>query len=428
MRKASIENINSVQRRVRVELGADTVSQAFDHAFKAIQRKAQIQGFRPGKAPLQMIKKFYGSKAAYEVLDQLIRDNLFAALEENQVRPIAQPVLETLEQLPTAGKDYSFSAVVDILPQITLPEYKGVKVTTKPVTVAEADVDRELDMLRRRQANMRATEAGTPANKGHIATLSHTATHHDQPVEAFTAKGFKVELGNDQLFEALESAVYGMKVGENKLVHVNLPADYPEKDLAGQHLHFDLHLDDLQELVLPELNDEFAKDVGAESLTQLREQVQKNLNDNSSKLKRQNLETAIMDQLLMKSDFDVPPVMVDQAIDSMIDGLQWPDQKERELAKKDDEFRVRFRDNAKRQTKNTLLLMEIVKNENLEVTDADVDSHLSNMMGGAGAAAADNPQMAQLKQMLGSRLRERLIFEKALNFLIDHADITEAKI
>lgn len=427
MRKASVENINSVQRRVKIELGADTVSQAFDSAFKQIQRKAQIQGFRPGKAPLQMIKKFYGNKAAYEVLDQLIKDNLFAALEENKLRPIAQPVLEQLETLPASGKDYSFTAVVDILPEIKLPEYKGVAVTAKPIKVGPSDVEKELEMLRKRQANMKTADAGTVANAGHVATLSHTATHHGKAIEAFNAKKFQVELGSEQLFDALEKAVYGMKVGENKMVHVDLPADYPEKELAGQHLHFDLHLDALQELVLPELNDEFAKDIGAESVEKLREQVQKSLEDNTTKLKRQNLETAIMDQLLSKSDFDVPPAMVDQVIDSMIDGLQWPDPKEKEAAKKDDEFRRRFRDNAKRQAKNTLLLMEIVKNENLQVTDADVDSHISTMMGNAPGMTSDNPQMAQLRQMLGSRLRERLIFEKALNFLIDNAKITEAK-
>lgn len=420
--KSTVEKLNPVQYRVHVEVSPEEVDQAFDKAYRNLQKKAKIQGFRPGKAPVNIIRKLYGASVSSDVAESLINTHLFSALNEQTIRPIASPVVETREA-PTNGRNFAFSAVVDILPELEISDYKGLAVQADKYSVKDETVERELQLLRRRQARTRPIEDGQPAAKGHVAAISHTAALDGQELPQLTVDHMTVALGENEIFEDLEAAIIGMKVGETKAARIAVPTTYGDPAIAGKTLDFSIQLKDLKNLDLPALDDEFAKDLDLEGLDQLKTNIREHLEQRAQDMSRQKLEGAILDQIIDKHPFEVPPAMVDQVIDSMIQEMQHPSEQERTKALADKALRDEFLESAKRRTQNTLVLWHVNQKEQLALTEDEVKQRVDGVLASSGIQ--DPKQLTRLRQNLDARVRENLIFEKAMNFLIDHAQVTE---
>lgn len=417
---ATVEQINSVQHRVKVEITVEAVNAAFDEVYRRLQKKAKIQGFRPGKAPLNMIKKLYGATVANEVGEKLVNGHLFDVLRDKDIRPVASPVLESSD-IPALDKVYHFSAVVDVMPKVELTGYAGLAINCDKYEVKEETVTREIDYLRRRHAKTRALDAGTPAAKNHLVTLSHTAVMDGQPVANMDVKDMSVALGHNELLPELEVVLMGMKAGDKKTAPVTLPTTYGDKDLAGKTITFDIELKDVQEMVLPEADGEFAKDVGFDSAEAMTKNIRDHLQSRAESMRRQKLESSLLDKLLEKNDFEVPPSMVDTVIDSMIKELDWQKKEQAQQALHNEEIRKNFRATARRKAQNTLILWQVAQQEKIEVTDEDIKSHIAKMM----PAGTDQAQIDSMATKMASRLRENLLFEKAMDFLIKSAKITD---
>jgi trigger factor len=240
----------------------------------------------------------------------------------------------------------------------------------------------------------------------------------------FTFDSVPLELGKNQLLPEMEEAVIGLKVGEEKQADITIPEHFHDKDLVGQKVSCTIKLEGLQEQVLPEANDELAKDMGLDSLDALKTSIRDNLERQAEQQKRNQLEGELLQQLSDKNEFEVPPSMVDQVIDSMFQEMDFKSDDERERAKKNPEQRQALRDSAKQRAKNTLILSEIIKAESLEVTDDDLDQYVRDMISGAGQQDIDENMVAQLKQSLGQQAKESLLFRKAIDFVIDSAEVT----
>lgn len=419
---SAVEQINPVQYRVRVEVPVTNVNAAFDAAYRKLQKKAKIQGFRPGKAPLGMIKKLYGASVNAEVHESLINTHLFPALNEQALRPIASPVIESGET-PRHDQVFKFSAVIDTLPKLDFSDYKAVPVTAEAYSVKDATVAREIAMLTRRAAKTRAVDDGTVAASGLLAGVTHRASLDGIDVPAMHVQAMTIALGNNELFDGLEKEIIGMKIGETKQAQVTLPDDYGDAEIAGKTLDFSITLDDLKHLDIPVLDDEFAKDIDFESADDLKAKIREHLEARAKDMGRQKLEGAILDKILAKHDFDVPPAMVDQVIDSLIQDLQHPNEESRKQALADEGMREHFRQTARRRTQNTLVLWHVTQKEQLQVTEEELATRLDQTLGGMGIR--DPKQIAAARRNLEARLRESMIFEKAMDFLIDNAEITE---
>ena len=420
--KSTVEQINPVQYRVQVEVTSDEVNQAFESVFRRIQKKARIQGFRPGKAPLGMIRKLYSAQVAQEVHESLVNKHLSSALSEQTIRPIASPVLEASD-VPTIDRDFVFKAVVDILPKLEFDDYKGLAVATESFKVTDVTLENELTKLRRAHARTRPAEATEGAAKDMVATLSHKATLDGAPVPSMDVTNMNVTLGNKELYEGLESHVLGMKAGETKTATVTLPGDYAEADLAGKSLVFELSVSALQHLDLPALDDEFAKDLDIESADVLRQRVKENLENQAKDMSRQKLETAILDKVLEKHSFEVPPALVDQVIDSMISEFQFRSDTDRQSAMRNKDVRDRLLPGARRRTQNTLVLWHVSQKESISVTDEEVEKEVTEAIKSFGKLDASS--IANVKANLSMRVRENLLFEKAMNVLVENAKIEE---
>ncbi|HET9240943.1 MAG TPA: trigger factor [Oligoflexus sp.] len=424
--KALVEEVNTVQRRIKVELSAVDVKSAFDSVYRKLQQKARINGFRPGKAPMNVIRKMYGSSIAYDVADQLVRNHLFSAIEQQSLRPIAAPVLETMD-LPKEDNDYSFSALVDILPALKIEGYKGLNLEASTSEVSDADVERELEMIQRRHAKTKDAEEGTAAGANHLVTISQKAKVDGEEFPEFTFESVPVELGKKYLLPELEDALTGMKAGEEKELSIQVPEHVNDKSKVGKTAQCTVKLEKVVEILLPEINDELAKDMGVDSLDALKTNIRDRLQRQAEGAKRSQLETAIFDQLSASNNFEVPPSMVDQVIDSMFDEMEFQNDAQRKAAKSNEDERKRLRDTAKQRAKNTLILSEIIKSESIQVNDDDFDSYVKELVGGAQAGKElDAKLIESIKASMGPHARESLLFKKALDFVIDNAKVTES--
>jgi trigger factor len=214
-----------------------------------------------------------------------------------------------------------------------------------------------------------------------------------------------------------------MKAGETKTATVTLPSDYADADLAGKSLVFELNVSALQHLDLPALDDEFAKDLEIESADALRQRVKENLESQAKDMSRQKLETAILDKILEKHSFEVPPALVDQVIDSMINEFQLRSDADRQAALRNKDLRDRLLPGARRRTQNTLVLWHVSQKENIAVTDEEVDAEVLEAVKSFGKLDANS--LANVKANLSMRVRENLLFEKAMNVLVENAKVEE---
>ena len=421
----TVEEINSVQRRVKVSVAPNLVSKAFDDAYRNIQKKAKLQGFRPGKAPITLIKKLYGDSVRGEVVESLINKHLFEVLREKKINPVTSPVVEKIEEI-SADKEFAFSAIVDVMPEITVKDYKGLKLTADKYEVKDDAINREIDFLRRRNAKTKSLTADVKAGSGHLASIGHKVYHEGNLIENMDVEEFQVALGFKEIFADLENAIMGMSVGETKKANITLPAEYNDPALAGKPVEFEITLKSLQELAMPAVDDEFAKDVGFETADKLKESIQSQLHKHGDKMRRQKLEGQIMTELRQRNNFDVPPSMVDQVIDSMIMELNVPDEKEKKKLLKNEDLRKSFRDTAKTKAQNTLMLWRIAQDEKIEVTDDAIRAHVKENM--PGVDTWEEKKLDDLVRSLRPRLQDNLVFEMALDYVIANSKITETAV
>ncbi len=425
--KALVEEVNTVQRRIRVEVSSGDVKSAFDSVYRNLQKKARINGFRPGKAPLTVIRKLYGQSVAYDVVEQLVSRHLSSAIEKESIRPIATPVLETVD-LPKEDADYTFSVLVDVMPPLKIEGYKGLELSCKVVTVGDAEVEREIEFVQRRHAKTREADAGATAAPGQIVKISQKATIDNEVFDEFTFDDVPVELGKKYLLPELEEGLVGMKVGDEKTLEITIPDHIQDKSKIGMKAQAAVRVEGIMEMTLPEVNDELAKDMGLDTLDALKKSIRDRLDRQADSYRRNQLETEIFRQLSSKNQFEVPPSMVDQVIDSIFDEMEFESDKDRKAAKASREQRARLLDTAKERAKNTLILSEVIKNEKVEVNDDDFDAYVRDLITGSNLSQnLDAKLVDSIKASMGPHARESLLFKKALDFVIEHAKITETK-
>jgi trigger factor len=343
-------------------------------------------------------------------------------LKEKKINPIAAPVVENMD-MPSTDKDFNFSAIVDVMPEIAIKDWKDLDLKADKYEVKPESMTRELDFLRRRHAKTKNLESGTKASAGHLASIGHKVYQNGNLIENMDVEEFPVALGFKEIFADLENAILGMKVGDLKKTTITLPSDYNDPNLAGKPVEFEISLKNLQELSMPELNDDFAKDVGFDSVATLQAEINKQLEKRGSQLRKQKLEAVIMDELRKRNNFEVPPSMVDQVIDSMIMELNIGDEKEKKKLLRNDDVRKSFRDTAKTKAQNTLILWRIAQDEKLEVSDDHVRSHIVENV--PGSEKWDEKKLADFIKQVKPRVQESLVFEMALNHIIAKAKLTE---
>jgi len=427
MHATKVESLNTVQSRVTVTVPVETVMAAFTKVALKIQKKAKMNGFRPGKAPLPLIRKAYKESIQYEVSDALIRDTLHEALTQEKMYPIAPPFVDQAT-MPDEGTAYQFSAVVDLMPTLPIDDsIKHMAVAYTEFKTDEGSVEREVLAMAKRHAKKTPVAETESAQDHHWVTLSRMGSLQGQPLPHWDGKAFSVELGVDEIHPPeLTAAIQGMKVGEEKTVDVTLPASFGDGDLAGKTLQFQVQVREIATLQIPTLDDEWAKDLHFTSLEDVREKISRELEAHVKKMTLDSIHEAMMSSISKKFTFEVPPSMVDRMIDQQIDDSRLPDA-EKKTAKTNEDLRKSLRPDASRQIRNSLVLHEVSKREKLEVTEEELEKNFQEKF---ASLVNDHPtEEAKIRKYLESQkegIRENLLIAKIMDVLLREAVITKS--
>lgn len=426
--QVTVETINPVIKKVSIEIPAERVDAEIEKSYAGIQKRAKLQGFRPGKAPLQLIKRTYSDSMRDEVMRRFYEQTLFKALDEHKIEPVDSPTIESdvLEQ----GSPFKYSAVVEIMPEILLGTYTGLAVSKEKFILNPENIEGEIKRMQENMAQLIPMDEGAAVETGHIVSLDYDFSVDGFPEESNNAQDTELEVGAQKMPAGFEEQLVGMKCGDAKIIRITLPEGYRNNEAAGKEGVFAVTLKEIKRKELPELDDEFAQQFGEyETMDQLRAKMIEYMEKQESDRIENELKERVIQALIEKNPLDVPQSMVKRQLDHMLENLKNRLKGQRmsiEMMGLDEEgFRLRFRDSAEDKVKGGLLLMALVDKENISVSDEDLTERYELI-------AAGNPDMlGRIKEYYSSNknAQHSLISEikedKAIRFLLDNAVITE---
>lgn len=368
--QVNVEKLSPVLLEFQVEVPAERVRSEVDKAYTALQRTARVKGFRPGKAPRQVLAHLYGGRIHADVAQRLVDATLNQALADKQVQPLSQPAIAPAELRPDDA--FSYKARFEVRPEIAEVKWEGFEVKRPSTTPTDEMIDAEIAALRREHSTLQAPEPERPAAKGDMATLAFTLEVGGALRDA-KEQEIETELGSGQVFKEIEDALIGMSPGQTKDVAVTFSEHHTNPELRGKDAIFHITLKDVKERIFPEVDDEFAKDCGEESLAALRESLRKKI----EKELTQKASDAVAEQLVVElckaNPIPVPPSLVDQQAQVVERELLAAARRQGQRLDPTPEFRARVRLDAEMKVRAGLIMAEIAKAKEIKITDADIE-------------------------------------------------------
>ncbi|MDE0582313.1 trigger factor [Planococcus sp. 11815] len=414
-----------------VEVPAEEVNGALDKAFKKVVKEINVPGFRKGKMPRQMFEKRFGVESLYQdALDFILPDAYANAVEEAGINPVDRPEID-IEKLEK-NEPLVFTAKVTVKPEVELGEYKGLEVSKEDTNVTDEEIEEQLKESQERMAELTVKEDGQVEN-GDTAVIDFEGFVDGEAFEGGAGNDYSLEIGSNSFIPGFEEQLIGAKTGEQKDVEVTFPEEYHAEELAGKSATFKVTVNEVKAKELPELNDEFAKELDeeVEGLDALRTKMKENLKaekDNAS-------ETQMRDQLVQKAaenaTVEIPQAMIDSEIDRMMQDFEQRLSQQgmnKELyfqfsGQDEDALREQMKADAETRVRVSLTLEAIAKAENMEVTSEDIDKELEKMAG------QFNMDAEQIKTALGGTemLENDIRMQNTVEFLVENAKVTDAK-
>ena len=419
------KNANEVKLEITVE------AEKFDEAIKKVYFKSakyfNIPGFRKGKAPMQIVEKYYGKEIFYEdAFNEVAQDALEEAVEENKLEIVSRPDIEVTQI--EKGKDLIFEAIMQTKPEVKLGKYKGIEIKKVEYNVTDEDIEHELGHMQEHNSRLISIE-DRPVESGDIATIDFEGFADGKAFEGGKAEGHELEIGSNSFIPGFEDQVIGMKIDEEKDIQVKFPEEYFSKDLAGKDATFKVKVHEIKKKELPELDDEFAKDVSEfDTLKELKESIkEKQQKQNDEKAKYETQE-AVIKAVCEDIQVEIPSGMVETEIDNMLKDIEQRlsyqglklEQYFQMMGKTEEEMKKEYEPQAIDAIKSRLALEAVIKAEKIEATDEEIDEKLKEMAKNYGK---ENDEEFLKNENVRNYLKKGLASEKAMDFLVENAKI-----
>ncbi len=383
----SWEKIEKNRGVLTVEVESERFLQALDKAFKKVAPNVIVPGFRKGKVPRAIFEKRFGVESLYQdAIDILLPEAYMEAVKEADITPVDQPEIN-IEQIGK-GEPFKFTATVDVKPEVELGEYKGIEVQDQEVKVTAEDVEEELKRMQERHAELVVLEEGEAAQEGDTAIIDFEGFKDGEAFEGGKGENYSLVLGSNTFIPGFEDQVIGMKKGEEKEIHVTFPEDYHSEELAGQPAVFKVKVNDIKRKVLPELDDEFAKDVSEfETLEELKKDIEETLLKRREEEKQRYVENTVVEKAAEAAQVDIPQGMIRTEVDNMLRDFELRIRQQgltldlyyQFTGQNEEALREQMRPDAEKRVRNFLVLEAIAKAENLTVSDEEFEEELKKL-------------------------------------------------
>jgi len=419
--QVSVESSNGLERSIRVEVPADTIEQEVASRLVKVGKTAKIKGFRPGKIPAKVVQQHYGAEVRQEVLNEVLQSSYVEALTQENLNPAGNPQIET-EELEDGGA-LIYKATFEIYPDIEVQGLDKLKLEKPLLEIGDKDIEDMIENLRKQRAAW--TEVEKAAEDGDQVTIDFEGSLKGELFEGGTGADVPVVLGQKQMIEDFEKGLYGLKAGEEKEIKVKFPKDYPAEELAGQKAVFKINCKKVESQELPEVDEEFIKGFGIESGAEedLRKDIVENMERQSETKTREKLKVQILDQVADANEIEVPKVMIEQEITSMIQDVM---QRQGITDEAQAPAREEFSEMAERRVRLSLLMSEIINDNQIQADATRVSEKVDELCKPYPNSAEMRDLYMQNQQLL-SQIQNMVLEEQVMDFLTDKATLSEKK-
>lgn len=425
----TVEDLSSVKKVLHIEIPEKKVTREIDKAFDQIKKTAKIRGFRPGKAPRSVLERLFKKNVHADVSSRLIQESFIEAVKEKDLKIVGTPQIDPPKIEATAP--YRYDATVEVSPEIQGIDFKGLELKKTAYRVDDKEIDVQLKMIQKNMAQLKTIDDERPVQSGDYVMFDYEGFVDGKPLPAAEkTENFTMKIGEATISEELDRKMTGMKPEDSKEIPVTFDADHNNKDLAGHKIDFKVQLHEIREEILPEINDELAKDVGEyENLEELKQKISEKLTQGYDKRTDQELNEQIFQALIKKTDFELPEAMVQAELDGIITDAErsfsYQNKTLEDLGLTREGMAEKYRDTAVKQVRRFLILDRIIKQEALDLSDAEIDTGLAEM------SDVINQPVAQLKQFYDQQkdrlegFKQSLLEKKAMKLIIESSRITE---
>lgn len=304
-------NSDGLKREFKITVPRADIVQKLENQLETLKGRINLPGFRPGKAPLPLLKKLHGKSLMGQVLEETINETSGKTLEERNLRPALQPQIEITQFDYETESDLEYTMSVEVVPEIQVPDFSGLKLERLVAEVPDELVDQELERLASSRKNFVAAEEGKAAENGDVVVIDFLGKLDGEPFEGGAAEGHSLELGSGSFIPGFEEQLVGAKAGDERVLNITFPENYPAKDLAGKETTFDVKVHEVKVAEPVVVNDELAKMFGLESLDELKKLLRERLEQDTKELTRARLKRSLLDALAESEKFEVPEGMVE---------------------------------------------------------------------------------------------------------------------
>ncbi len=427
--KATAEKTDKNAVRLTVEIDAKEFDKSIQKAYMKNRKHITIPGFRKGKAPRKLIEQFYGEAIFYEdAANDIIPSTYEAAVKETGIEPVSQPEFDIVQI--GNGENFIYTADVTVKPEVELGQYKGIEIERVEYDVTDEDVEEHIEQAREQNARLISVE-DRPVKEGDYVTIDYKGTIDGEEFEGGSAENASLEIGSNTFIPGFEEQIVDMNIGEEKDIKVTFPDDYHVEDFKGKEAVFSIKLNDIKEKELPELDDEFAKDVSEfDTLDEYRADVSEKLKELAQKNMKAEMENNLIQKIVDNANVDIPDSMVDSEIDRNLTEFDFTlryqglslEQYLTFTGTSIDDIRAQYKEQAYNTVKMRLVLEKICDVEGIEVEDDDLEQEFERMSEQYGRDVED------IKKDFESNveyIKENLKVQKTVDFLMDNAIIVD---
>jgi trigger factor len=424
----TVEEISPVTKKISVEIPSDQVEAAIDKVYAEIRKKAKYEGFRPGKIPMHIVKRVYREAMLEQVQHDLYKKSFIESLQKNDINPLDTPLVEFSPVVE--GSPFKYTAEVEVAPKIDLKDYLSIPVNKEKCRPSTEAIENELRVMQNNLAQLIPVDDDVAVEIGHEVTVDYSLSIEGLPDEGKRELDVVIVAGDDSIAPGFDKQLIGMKIGDEKEIKVTIPEGGSNPETAGKEGVYQIRLKEIKRKELPELDDEFAQQIGDyETMDELRESMLEYFEKSENDRVEDALNDNLVNALIESNPLEVPKSFVKSQLDYMIQSFKKQLQKSRipfeKFGMSDDALRERFHDEAVGKVKGQLLLMALMEKENINVSDEDVENRFEKVADG------DADRLARIRDYYSSNreamdsLKSEIRTEKAFRFLQDNAVITE---